>query len=62
MREQKMEEQRHHQEERMKRALERAQADAKRNVSKKMQLILCNNNYEYKYSMHFTNRFRTSLI
>ena len=61
MREQKMEEQRHHQEERMKRALERAQADAKRNVSrKKMQLIL-RGNYESKYSMHLTTRFRTRI-
>lgn len=33
MREQKLEEQRHHQEERLKRALERAQADAKKRVS-----------------------------
>ena len=42
MREQKLEEQRLHQEERMKRALERAQADAKKNVSKKLLLIaLC---------------------
>ena len=40
MREQKLEEQRLHQEERMKRALERAQSDAKKNVSKQNKSIV----------------------
>lgn len=40
MREQKLQEQRLHQEERLKRALERAQADPKRTVSLELTVIL----------------------